>query len=206
MFFCLVPAEAGEVRSAMAGQEEGAYTIDEDLQSRQLAVYGRESMRMLRDAHVLLVGVDGVGAEIAKNVILANVKAVTLCDTAKVELSHLSSHFYLTEKDVGQPLAEACVRRLQELNPSVRVSTLTEVPADVEPYSCVVANGVAFDVASQLNDACRARKPGSSFIRCAAHGLFGEPKRFGQTGAEVNFRESTVTSEYWFHVVLVAPQ
>ena len=50
--------------------------IDEDLQSRQMAVYGRESMQMLRRADVLISGLNGLGAEVAKNVILANVKSV----------------------------------------------------------------------------------------------------------------------------------
>ena len=38
--------------------------IDEDLHSRQLAVYGRESMRRLAGASVLVSGLKGLGAEI----------------------------------------------------------------------------------------------------------------------------------------------
>ena len=38
--------------------------IDEDLHSRQLAVYGRESMRRLAGASVLISGLRGLGAEI----------------------------------------------------------------------------------------------------------------------------------------------
>ena len=38
--------------------------IDEDLHSRQLAVYGRETMRRLFASNVLVSGVNGLGAEI----------------------------------------------------------------------------------------------------------------------------------------------
>ena len=38
--------------------------IDEDLHSRQLAVYGRESMRRMAASNVLIVGVAGLGVEI----------------------------------------------------------------------------------------------------------------------------------------------
>lgn len=38
--------------------------IDEDLHSRQLAVYGRETMRRLFGARVLICGLQGLGAEI----------------------------------------------------------------------------------------------------------------------------------------------
>lgn len=38
--------------------------IDEDLHSRQLAVYGRESMRRLVGASVMVCGLNGLGAEV----------------------------------------------------------------------------------------------------------------------------------------------
>lgn len=38
--------------------------IDEDLHSRQLAVYGRETMRRLFASNILISGMQGLGAEI----------------------------------------------------------------------------------------------------------------------------------------------
>lgn len=40
--------------------------IDEDLHSRQLAVYGRETMKRLFGSNVLISGMNGLGAEIGK--------------------------------------------------------------------------------------------------------------------------------------------
>ncbi|KAF8396973.1 hypothetical protein HHK36_018610 [Tetracentron sinense] len=99
--------------------------IDEDLHSRQLAVYGRETMRRLFASNVLISGVQGLGAEIAKNLILAGVKSVTLHDVGTVELWDLSSNFIFTEDDVGKNRALASVQKLQELNNAVVISTLT---------------------------------------------------------------------------------
>lgn len=42
-----------------AGQD-----IDEDLHSRQLAVYGRDSMRRLAASQVLILGANGLGVEV----------------------------------------------------------------------------------------------------------------------------------------------
>ena len=61
----------------------------------------------------------------AKNVILAGVAAVTLADTATVQLRDLSAHFYLDEGDVGRNRAEACCPKLHELNPAVNVAAHT---------------------------------------------------------------------------------
>lgn len=43
-------------------------------------------------SNVLIVGANGLGAEIAKNVILAGVKSVTLLDDTPAEWSDLSAH------------------------------------------------------------------------------------------------------------------
>ena len=48
----------------MALGDSNAGDIDEDLHSRQLAVYGRETMRRLFASNVLISGIQGLGAEI----------------------------------------------------------------------------------------------------------------------------------------------
>jgi ubiquitin-activating enzyme E1 len=59
--------------------------------------------------------------EVAKNIILAGVKSVTLYDPLPVTYNDLSSQFYLSEGDLGRPRADASVHRLMELNQYVPV-------------------------------------------------------------------------------------
>jgi ubiquitin-activating enzyme E1 len=47
--------------------------IDESLYSRQLYVMGHEAMRRMARSDVLIVGLNGLGVEAAKNVILAGI-------------------------------------------------------------------------------------------------------------------------------------
>ena len=54
--------------------------IDESLYSRQLYVLGHEAMKRMGASHVLIVGLKGLGVEIAKNIALAGVKSLTLYD------------------------------------------------------------------------------------------------------------------------------
>lgn len=61
----------------------------------------------------------------AKNLILAGVKSITLHDDGLVELWDLSSSFVFSEEDVGKNRALASLTKLQELNNSVIISTLT---------------------------------------------------------------------------------
>lgn len=61
-------AEEMVARSDVGGggssNASGVVEIDEDLHSRQLAVYGRETMRQLFASNVLISGLNGLGAEI----------------------------------------------------------------------------------------------------------------------------------------------
>ena len=57
-------ASAAEEPSIMALGNGASTDIDEDLHSRQLAVYGRETMRRLFASNVLVSGMQGLGAEI----------------------------------------------------------------------------------------------------------------------------------------------
>jgi hypothetical protein len=68
--------------------------------------------------------VAGLGIEVAKNVILAGVKSVTLFDPAPVAYPDLAAQFYLSEADLGKPRDQASAPRLAELNPYVPVHVL----------------------------------------------------------------------------------
>lgn len=149
--------------------------IDEDLHSRQLAVYGRETMRRLFASNVLISGLQGLGAEIAKNLILAGVKSVTLHDEGNVELWDLSSNFIFTEDDVGKNRALVSVQKLQELNNAVVISTITTelTKEQLSEFQAVVFTDVGLDKAIEFDDFCHQHQPPIAFIRSEVRGLFG---------------------------------
>ena len=50
---------------------------------RQKAAFGGDTIARLKDLNVLIVGMQGVGVETAKNLILSNVGAVMVCDPSR---------------------------------------------------------------------------------------------------------------------------
>ncbi|KAH0547766.1 E1 ubiquitin-activating protein [Glutinoglossum americanum] len=98
--------------------------IDESLYSRQLYVLGHEAMKRMGSSNVLIVGLKGLGVEIAKNIALAGVKSLTLYDPTPATIADLSSQFFLRAEDVGTPRATATAPRVAELNSYVPVSVL----------------------------------------------------------------------------------
>ena len=102
----------------------GSTEIDESLYSRQLYVLGHEAMKRMSASNVLVVGLRGLGVEIAKNIALAGVKSLTLHDPIPAAIADLSSQFFLRENDVGKPRDQATVARVSELNAYVPVRLL----------------------------------------------------------------------------------
>lgn len=166
--------EANQVVMASNGSPS-EMDIDEDLHSRQLAVYGRETMRRLFGANVLISGMHGLGVEIAKNIILAGVKSVVLHDTRAVESWDLGANFYFSESDMGKNRAIACVNKLQELNTAVSVTVCTsEITTDLlSNFQAVVFTDVSLEQAFAYDDFCRNQTPPVAFIKANIHGLFG---------------------------------
>lgn len=70
----------------------------------------------------------------AKNVILAGVRSVTLHDDRPASMEDLSSQFCLGEEAAkkGTPRARASVDHLRELNPYVDVRLLEVIPRENE--------------------------------------------------------------------------
>lgn len=147
--------------------------IDENLQSRQLAVYGHQAMGKLSQAKVLVSGLNGLGCEIAKNVILANVAKVVLHDTKNVTAADLGALFYAAEEEVGHNRATACVRRLKELNPGVQVDAISGALSEgvVGGFDVVVAVDMPGSEAARIDAFCHANH--IAFIRTDVHGVFG---------------------------------
>jgi len=156
------------------GSAKGGGEIDEDLHSRQLAVYGRESMRKMAATAVLVCGAGGLGVEVAKNVILAGVRAVTIHDSATVALADLGANFYLADADFGKNRAWACANQLQELNTAVAVSASAE---DLSEAYLAGFNVVVYTLgdqreAARIDSFCHHHDPPIAFIWSQVAGLF----------------------------------
>ncbi|XP_046311464.1 SUMO-activating enzyme subunit 1 isoform X5 [Marmota monax] len=113
----------------MVEKEEAGGGISEEEAAqydRQIRLWGLEAQKRLRASRVLLVGMKGLGAEIAKNLILAGVKGLTMLDHEQVSPEDPRAQFLIRTGSVGRNRAEASLERAQNLNPMVDVKVDTE--------------------------------------------------------------------------------
>lgn len=92
-----------------------------ELYDRQIRLWGLESQKRIRAARILICGLNGLGAEVAKNIILSGVKSVTLLDHLNVTEIDFCSQFFAPHTSVGINRAEASLVRAQALNPMVEI-------------------------------------------------------------------------------------
>lgn len=150
--------------------------IDEGLYSRQLYVLGHEAMKRMASSNVLIVGLRGLGVEIAKNLCLAGVKTVAIYDPEPVTVQDLGTQFFLRAADVGKSRADAAVPRLAELNTYVPVRNLGGKPGVpisldiVKDYQVVVITDAPIQQQLEINDWTHAN--GIYFISASTNGLF----------------------------------
>ena len=132
-----------------------------DKYSRAIGTMGLETMVKLKQLSVLVVGMRGLGFEIAKNLVLAGVKSVAIHDPVVVSINDLGANFYLKPEHVGKVTrAEAVLDTYKELNPDVKVTVVTEDPhteASAKLYRCVciTENLVKVEAITQFNEWCR---------------------------------------------------
>jgi len=91
----------------------------------QLALPGLTETRQqkLFDAHVLILGLNAVGSNCAKNLAQAGVGRITIIDPGRVQIADLSSHGIFSAADVGRPKVEALKQHLQQLNAELKIDS-----------------------------------------------------------------------------------
>uniref|UniRef100_A0AAR2KC78 Ubiquitin-activating enzyme E1 C-terminal domain-containing protein n=1 Tax=Pygocentrus nattereri TaxID=42514 RepID=A0AAR2KC78_PYGNA len=142
-------------------------------------VLGDRAMHQMAQSSVFLSGMGALGVEIAKNIVLAGVKAVTLHDSRQCEVWDLGTNFFIREEDVHsqKKRVEAVHSRVAELNPYVQVSVSTVALDDSTDlsfllnYQCVVLTETRLTLQKRINHFCHSQQPPIKFIGCDMFGI-----------------------------------
>ncbi len=87
-----------------------------------------EGQRKLLDAHVLIIGMGGLGSPAAIYLTAAGTGALTLVDFDRVELTNLQRQIVHHNDDIGQAKVDSAKRNLLNINPNARITTIDFKP------------------------------------------------------------------------------
>lgn len=106
---------------------------------RTALLLGDEKLAMLRRAHVLVVGLGGVGAYAAEMIVRAGVGRMTIADADTVSLTNINRQLVALHSTVGRPKAEVLAERLHDINPELELTVLNRFIRDEATYSLLDA-------------------------------------------------------------------
>ena len=90
--------------------------------SRTRLLFGDEPIKRLQNAHVLVVGVGGVGAYAAEMVVRAGIGALTIIDGDTVSESNLNRQLVALHSTLGKPKVEVLKERFLDINPDLKLT------------------------------------------------------------------------------------
>ena len=98
--------------------------------TRSNLLLGKEATAALQNAHVLVVGLGGVGAYCAEQLCRAGIGEMTIVDADIVEYSNFNRQLLALENTLKRPKAEVMAERLQQINPEIKLHVLQEFVRD----------------------------------------------------------------------------
>ncbi|KAM9185694.1 ubiquitin-like modifier-activating enzyme 7 [Dugong dugon] len=153
---------------------ETSKLLDEELYSRQLYVLDSVAMQRIQGAKVLLSGLRGLGAEVAKNLVLMGVGSLTLHDPHPTCWSDLTAQFFLSEQDLGKSRAEASQEPVSQLNGAVQVRVHTGAITEGLLLDFQVVVLTASELEEQLRVGNFCHQHGVCFVMADTRGLVGQ--------------------------------
>lgn len=132
---------------------------------RQIRLWGLDGQQRLSSSRVLVVGIKAVAVELLKNIVLAGVGSVCLLDDSKIESEDLAFNFFARADEVGMNRAHVTLRRLQQLNTRVALTSddraLEDVPDSFfEEFNVVICTETPYEQLVRINRHCHQRDIG----------------------------------------------
>jgi molybdopterin/thiamine biosynthesis adenylyltransferase len=97
-----------------------------------LAGIGTKGQQRISEAHVVLIGVGGLGCAAAQYLVSSGVGKLSLCDYDTVAHSNLSRQILYRSSDLDRPKVEAASESLQNLNPDTENQAINQRMTDAE--------------------------------------------------------------------------
>lgn len=130
--------------------------------SRQIMLpqFGVEGQQQLHDAHVVIMGVGGLGSPAALYLAAAGIGTLTLVDFDNVDISNLQRQIIHNTGSIGDSKVSSAKRTLLDINPETDIHcvnkqlSLEELELLIADVSCVIDATDNFATRFLINRAC----------------------------------------------------
>ena len=99
---------------------------------RTTLLLGEEKLEQLRRAHVLVVGLGGVGAYAAEMIARAGVGHMTIADADTVSATNINRQLIALHSTIGREKSDLMAERLRDINPDIDLTVINRFIKDDE--------------------------------------------------------------------------
>ena len=92
--------------------------------SRLELLVGKEGLEKLKNSHVIIFGIGGVGSFVAESLIRAGIGELTFVDYDDICITNLNRQIHATRKTVGKYKVDVMKERALEINPNIKINAL----------------------------------------------------------------------------------
>lgn len=78
----------------------------------------------IKNAHILVLGIGGVGSWVCESLIRSGVENITIVDMDEVCVSNINRQIHALENNIGKAKVDAMKERLLAINPSANINTI----------------------------------------------------------------------------------
>ena len=151
--------------------------LDRYIRQKMLPQVGEAGQKLLKQAHILIVGAGGLGCPVLQTLVGAGVGKITLIDEDVIELSNLHRQPLYKKADIRQKKAKIAAKTMQKYNENVEITPIltrfTPKNAEklIENATIILDCADNFAVTYIISDICtRISKP---FISASVLGFTG---------------------------------
>ncbi len=98
----------------------------EHWKDRTVLLLGEDQLKILEDSHVLVVGLGGVGAYAAEQIIRAGVGELTIIDSDKIHPSNINRQLIALNSTIDHDKTALMQERLLDINPQLKLHVIKE--------------------------------------------------------------------------------
>lgn len=153
---------------------------------REEMALGSDALSKLRNSHVIVFGIGGVGSYTSEALARAGVGAITLVDSDTVGLSNINRQLCALHSTLGQYKAQVMADRIKDINPDCTVRALCKLYTEEDKLAffdrqySYVADCIDL-VSCKLSLIMTARERGIPIISAMGTGNKLDPSRFSIT-------------------------
>lgn len=147
--------------------------------SRQVLLMGRENLSRLKNSHVAVFGVGGVGSYTAEALARAGIGHITLVDNDTVNITNINRQLIALHSTIGMQKTEAAKARILDINPECHVTAINQfyTGSEIELYGFDWIADAIDTVSSKLALIENAHRLGVNIISCMGTGNKLDPTK-----------------------------